>query len=145
MLTALPSSGPAIQVDVTTPEIRGEGSKRYVEYTVKVQTTLPIFELSESIVHRRYSQFEWLHKELERSSAKMLVPSLPEKAWSRQLPFRKNNDSFQDDFIEERRRGLEEFINKVAAHPLAQNERALHVFLFEPDIDLTRYVPGKMK
>lgn len=145
MLTALPSTGPAIQIEVTSPEIRGEGSKRYVEYTVKVQTTLPIFELSESIVHRRYSQFEWLHKELERSSSKMAVPSLPEKAWSRQLPFRKNNDSFQDDFIEERRRGLEEFINKVAAHPLAQNERALHFFLFEADIDLSRYVPGKMK
>ena len=37
MLTALPSSGPAIQVEVTTPEVRGEGSKRYVEYTVKAR------------------------------------------------------------------------------------------------------------
>lgn len=144
MLTAISSTGPAIQVEVTTPEIRGEGSKRYVDYTVKVQTSLPIFELGESIVHRRYSQFEWLHKELERSSAKMLVPPLPEKAWQRQLPFMKN-DPFQEDFIEERRRGLEDFINKVAAHPLAQNERALHVFLFEPEIDLSRYTPGKMK
>ena len=146
MLTALPSSGPAIQVEVTTSEVRGEGSKRYVEYTVKVQTTLPIFELSESIVHRRYSQFEWLQKELERSSAKMLVPPIPDKAWQRQLPFfGKKDDQFQEEFIEERRRGLEEFINKVAEHPLVQNERALHVFLFDAEIDLSRYIPGKVK
>jgi len=40
---------------------------------------------------------------------------------------------------------LEIFINKVAAHPLAQNERALHVFLFDPEIDLTKYVRGKIR
>jgi len=119
--------------------------KKYVDYTVKVQTTLPIFDQHESVVHRRYSEFEWLHKELENSSAKMKVPPLPEKAWSRQLPFRGNANLFQDDFIEERRQGLETFINAVAKHPLAQNERALHVFLFEPEIDLTRYIRGRIK
>jgi len=145
MLNAVQSTGPALQIEVTSPEIRGEGSKRYVDYTVKVQTTLPIFDQNESVVHRRYSQFEWLHKELEQSNTKMVVPSLPNKAWQRQLPFRKDNNFFQDDFIEERRKGLEAFINKIASHPLAQNERALHVFLFDPEIDLTRYVRGKIK
>ena len=48
-------------------------------------------------------------------------------------------------FIEERRQGLEAFITKIAAHPLAQNERALHVFLLEPEIDLNKYVRGKIK
>lgn len=145
MLNAIHSTGPALQIEVVSPEIRGEGSKRYVDYTVKLQTTLPIFDLNESIVHRRYSEFEWLHKELEQSDTKMVVPPLPEKAWQRQLPFRKNSNLFQDDFIEERRKGLEQFINKVAAHPLAQNERALHFFLLEPEIDLTKYIRGKMK
>jgi sorting nexin-3/12 len=42
----------------------------------------------------------------------MNVPSLPDKAWSRQLPFRKDNGIFEEEFIEERRRGLEDFINK---------------------------------
>ncbi len=145
MLNSIQSTGPALQIEITSPEIRGEGSKRYVDYTVKLHTTLPIFEQNESIVHRRYSQFEWLHKELENSDTKMAIPPLPDKAWQRQIPFRKNNDLFQDDFIEERRRGLEIFINKIAAHPLAQNERALHIFLFEPEIDLTKYVRGKIK
>ncbi|CAF1130951.1 unnamed protein product [Rotaria sordida] len=95
---------------------------------LKMKTTLPIFNQTESVVHQRYSDFEWLHKELEHADTKIVVPPLPNKAWQRQLPFRKDNGLFQDDFIEERRRGLEIFINKIAVHPLAQNECALHVF-----------------
>jgi hypothetical protein len=36
---------------------------------------------------------------------------------------------FEEDFIETRRSGLEGFVNKIAGHPLAQNERCLHMFL----------------
>jgi sorting nexin-3/12 len=145
MLNAYHSSEPALQIEVISPEVRGVGSKRYVEYTVKMKTTMPVFNQTESTVQRRYSDFEWLHKEIERADTKIAVPSLPEKAWQRQLPFRKDNGLFQEDFIEERRRGLETFINKIAAHPLAQSERALHVFLLEPAIDLDKYKPGKVK
>ncbi|UJR30312.1 hypothetical protein I4U23_017849 [Adineta vaga] len=145
MLNAYHSTEPALQIEVISPTVQGVGSKRYVEYTVKLKTTLPIFNQTESIVKRRYSDFEWLHKELERADTKIAVPSLPDKAWQRQLPFRQDAGLFQEDFIEERRRGLETFINKIAAHPLAQNERALHVFLLETDIDLNQYVRGKLK
>ena len=140
------------------------------------------------------------------------MPPLPGKAWGRQLPFRKDDGIFDDDFIEDRRKGLEAFINKydilistlcrkqkkifsswnahylrslfdtvkycrkiavywayvkcrmfqlnhpndklcenvavcvyrVAGHPLAQNERCLHMFLLEPVID-KNYVPGKVR
>ncbi|CAF1593390.1 unnamed protein product [Adineta ricciae] len=144
MLNAAQTRESPLQIDVTSPAICGTGSKRYVDYTVKLTTTLPVFQQTESTVHRRYSDFEWLHKELERADTKIAVPPLPDKAWQRQLPFRKDNGLLQDDFIEERRRGLEIFINKIAAHPLAQIERALHVFLFEPEIDLTKYVRGKV-
>lgn len=34
---------------------------------------------------------------------------------------------------------------RVAGHPLAQNERSLHVFLQEPTINLDKYVPGKVR
>lgn len=46
--------------------------------------------------------------------------------------------------MEDRRKGLEMFVNKVAGHPLAQNERCLHMFLQEPVID-RNYVPGKIR
>ena len=38
---------------------------------------------------------------------------------------------FEEEFIEERRQGIESFINKIAGHPLAQNEKCLHMFLTE--------------
>ena len=33
---------------------------------------------------------------------------------------------------------------RIAGHPLAQNERCLHMFLQEPNID-RNYVPGKIR
>eukprot|EP00731_Ephydatia_muelleri_P031975 Em0023g482a len=113
------------------------------DYVIRMKTNIPIFKLKESTVRRRYSEFEWLKRELERDS-KIVVPPLPGKAIKRQLPFRGDEGLFDDEFIEERRKGLEEFVNKIAGHPLAQNERCLHMFLQEPTIDRS-YVPGKVK
>nr|XP_013802129.1 PREDICTED: sorting nexin-12 [Apteryx mantelli mantelli] len=114
-----------------------------VNYFSSLQTNLPIFKLKESCVRRRYSDFEWLKNELERDS-KIVVPPLPGKALKRQLPFRGDEGIFEESFIEERRQGLEQFINKIAGHPLAQNERCLHMFLQEETID-RNYVPGKVR
>ncbi len=36
-------------------------------------------------------------------------------------------------------------LSRVAGHPLAQNERSLHVFLQESVIDYDKYVPGKVR
>jgi hypothetical protein len=51
---------------------------------------------------------------------------------------------FAEDFIEERRRELEDFVNKVSGHPLAQKEKCLHMFLQAEQID-KNYTPGKLK
>jgi len=132
-----------LEIDIVNSETHGVGKKRYTDYEIRMKTNLPVFKVKESSVRRRYSDFDWLQAELERDS-KIVVPPLPSKAWERQLPFRSDDGIFDEDFIEERRKGLEEFINKVAGHPLAQNERCLHMFLLEPVID-KNYVPGKVR
>ncbi|KAJ6634304.1 Sorting nexin-12 [Pseudolycoriella hygida] len=139
-----------LEIDVVNPSTTMmTGKKRYTDYEVRMRTNLPVFKVKESSVRRRYSDFEWLRNELERDS-KIVVPPLPSKAWKRQMPFRgrkfaKSDDGlFDEHFIEERRKGLESFINKIAGHPLAQNERCLHMFLQEPVID-KNYVPGKIR
>uniref|UniRef100_A0A8C0VF17 Sorting nexin 12 n=1 Tax=Cyanistes caeruleus TaxID=156563 RepID=A0A8C0VF17_CYACU len=81
---------------------------------------------------------------LGRGGLSIVVPPLPGKALKRQLPFRGDEGIFEESFIEERRQGLEQFINKIAGHPLAQNERCLHMFLQEETID-RNYVPGKVR
>ncbi|XP_030370070.1 sorting nexin-12 [Scaptodrosophila lebanonensis] len=133
-----------LEIDVVNPLTNmAAGKKRYTEYEVRMRTNLPVFKVKESSVRRRYSDFEWLRNELERDS-KIVVPPLPGKAWKRQMPFRGDEGIFDENFIEERRKGLEAFINKIAGHPLAQNERCLHMFLQESGID-KNYVPGKIR
>ena len=132
-----------LEVDIDDPQTHGVSKYRYTDYEIKMQTNLPVFKVKESGVRRRYSDFEWLRNELERDS-KIVVPPLPGKALKRQLPFRGDDGIFEDEFIEERRKGLEQFINKVAGHPLAQNEKCLHMFLIEPVID-KNYIPGKIR
>ncbi|XP_072019300.1 sorting nexin-12-like [Amphiura filiformis] len=132
-----------LEIDVVNPETHGVAKRRYTDYEVRMKSNLPVFKLKESSVRRRYSDFEWLRNELERDS-KIVVPPLPGKAWKRQMPFRGDDGIFEDDFIEERRAGLEAFVNRIAGHPLAQNERCLHMFLQEPVID-KNYVPGKIR
>ncbi|XP_075958499.1 sorting nexin-12-like isoform X2 [Anarhichas minor] len=131
-----------LEIDVSDPQTVGVGRNRYTNYEVRMRTNLPIFKLKESCVRRRYSDFEWLKIELERDS-KIVVPSLPGKALKRQLPFRGDGGLFDESFIEERRSGLEQFINRIAGHPLAQNERCLHMFLQDEGID-RHYIPGKI-
>ncbi|XP_030649629.1 sorting nexin-12 isoform X4 [Chanos chanos] len=123
-----------LEIDVYDPQTVGVGRNRFTTYEVRMK---------ESCVRRRYSDFEWLKNELERDS-KIVVPPLPGKALKRQLPFRGDEGIFEESFIEERRVGLEQFINRIAGHPLAQNERCLHMFLQEETID-RNYIPGKVR
>uniref|UniRef100_UPI003AAC9130 sorting nexin-12-like isoform X3 n=1 Tax=Centroberyx gerrardi TaxID=166262 RepID=UPI003AAC9130 len=124
-----------LEIDVYDPQTTGVGRTRFTTYEVRMR--------KDCCVRRRYSDFEWLKNELERDS-KIVVPPLPGKALSRQLPFRGDEGIFDDSFIEERRVGLEQFINRIAGHPLAQNERCLHMFLQDETID-RNYIPGKVR
>ena len=86
----------------------------------------------------------WLREEVERSVA-IVVPPMPPKAIFKQLPFINADDGiFEPDFIEERREGLEQFINSVARHPLVQDEKGLHAFLLSDKLDKSNFVPGKV-
>ncbi|CAI2316717.1 unnamed protein product [Caenorhabditis sp. 36 PRJEB53466] len=132
-----------LEIEVINPITHGVGKMRYTDYEIRMRSNLPVFKQKESSVRRRYSDFEWVRAELERDS-KIVVPTLPGKSYKRQLPFRSDDGIFEEEFIENRRKALELFINKVAGHPLAQNERSLHIFLQETTID-KNYVPGKIR
>ncbi|KAB0388885.1 hypothetical protein E2I00_007780, partial [Balaenoptera physalus] len=111
-----------LEIDVSNPQTVRVGRGRFTTYEIRVKTNLPIFKLKESAV-RRY---------------------IPGKAFLRQLSFRRDDGIFDDSFIEERKQGLEQFMNKVAGHPLAQNECCLHMFLQDEIID-TSNAPSKIR
>lgn len=100
-------------------------------------------------MRRRYSDFEWLRSELERDSKvlcvgffvyftlfecnitvlflQIVVPPLPGKAIKRQLPFRNDDGIYDEDFIEDRRKALEAFVNKykqLSFHDSSRNKQA---------------------
>eukprot|EP00040_Diaphanoeca_grandis_P002170 m.20724 g.20724 ORF g.20724 m.20724 type:complete len:155 (-) comp13089_c0_seq1:312-776(-) len=132
-----------LEIDVCEAQTHEFGKKRYTDYLVKINTNLPIFAKTNAEVRRRYSDFDWLRQELEKSS-KILVPPLPSKALGRQMPWTSEKEGiFSEEFVEERRAALEDFLNKVAGHPLAQKEKCLHMFLLDDDID-KNYTPGKV-
>lgn len=75
------------------------------------QTNVPAFKLQHSVVRRRYSDFEALREALEKESTRVSLPPLPGKVFT---------NRFTDDVIEQRREGLQRFLEIVAGHPLLQ-------------------------
>jgi len=134
-----------LEIDVCKPFTHtDETGKRFTDYEIHMRTNLPVFAIKEFTVRRRYSDFVWLRKEIERT-VKIYIPDLPGKGFGKQIPFLAKDDGiFETEFIEERRQGLEDFINSVAGHPLVQNEKCLHSFLQEKILDKEGFVPGKI-
>lgn len=83
----------------------------FTSYEVNTRTNIPAFRLTHSVVRRRYSDFEAFREILERESARVTIPPLPGKVFT---------NRFSDDVIENRREGLQRFLQIVAGHPLLQ-------------------------
>src|SRR6266536_6611054 len=87
------------------------GRTMYTSYEIHTRTNIPAFKLRNSIVRRRYSDFEYFRDILERESARVTIPPLPGKVFT---------NRFSDDVIEHRREGLQRFLQIVVGHPLLQ-------------------------
>merc|ERR1711878_196684 len=117
-----------LEIILSDPVTHGESRARWTDYKIEMRTNVPVFKVKEATVRRRYSDFKWLRDELART-VQIMMP---------QLPFVSSDDGiFEPEFVEERRLGLEEFINKISGHPLVQAERCPHMFLTEPSLDRT--------
>lgn len=97
----------------------------YTVYLVETKVTDPNFKgalSSTSSLWRRYTDFELLRTYLDIAYPYIVLPPLPEKrvlyAWQKVT-----TDTFDPDFVDRRRAGLENFLLRVASHPvLSQNE-----------------------
>ncbi|XP_039289971.1 LOW QUALITY PROTEIN: sorting nexin-4 [Nilaparvata lugens] len=84
------------------------------------------------MVWRRYTEFEQLRTYLETIYPWTIVPPLPEK----RATFTWENtpsDTFDPDFIDRRRAGLETFLHRVADHPVLCNDPLVVSFLQQED------------
>ncbi|KAH9497284.1 Sorting nexin-9 [Dermatophagoides farinae] len=60
-------------------------------------------------VKRRYKHFDWLHERLQDKFTTIPIPSLPDKQIS---------GRYQDDFIENRRKQLQSWVERICRHPV---------------------------
>ncbi|TFK53402.1 hypothetical protein OE88DRAFT_1806360 [Heliocybe sulcata] len=99
---------------------RGFILNKYTVYDVKS-------EQRDATVPRRYSEFVFLWDVLVRRYPFRLLPALP--------PKRIGPD---ENFIEQRRRGLARFLNFVINHPVIKDDGLLTIFLTEPSFETWR-------
>ena len=63
-----------LEIDVCKPFTHtDDNGKRYTDYEIHMRTNLPVFAIKEFTVRRRYSDFVWLRKEIERT-VKIYIP-----------------------------------------------------------------------
>lgn len=98
-------------IQVRNPQTHGTSRNMYTSYEIYCYTNIPAFKLKQSVVRRRYSDFEAFRDILERESARVTIPPLPGKVFT---------NRFSDDVIEHRREGLQRFLQIVVGHPLLQ-------------------------
>jgi len=118
----------ARHITVSDPVQHSEGMNKYTSYRVDVRpqgqtdlTTTQVF----SAVLRRYSDFIWLSDKLHQERAGAIIPPLPDK---------QPVGRFSPQFVEDRRRGLERFLRRVAVHPELQGAMCLDTFLKADDV-----------
>lgn len=110
-----------LEIEVRNPQTYGTSGKMYTSYEISCHTNIPAFKLKDSVVRRRYSDFEKFREILKQESTRVTIPPLPGKVFV---------NRFSDDVIELRREGLQRFLQIVAGHPLLQTgSKALGSFV----------------
>eukprot|EP01132_Coremiostelium_polycephalum_P001166 gene1166-1476_t len=109
----------------------------FISYKVTTHTTFPEYSTREFSVRRRYKEFVSLREHLkqklaEKPKASKFGELYPLPGNTVQSLF--GQGRFEADFIEERRKGLEQFLNSVANHNYFRFVPFLHRFLQEKDI-----------
>ncbi|XP_054611247.1 sorting nexin-11 isoform X2 [Dunckerocampus dactyliophorus] len=110
-----------VAVRVQDPRVQNEGSwNSYVDYKIFLHTNSKAFTAKTSCVRRRYSEFVWLKRKLQKNAGLVPVPDLPGKSF-----FSFSNE----DFLERRRHGLQVFLDKVVNMTVCLSDSQLHLFL----------------
>jgi len=119
-----------ITCSVTEPlTLEENGKKTHTNYKVTTVTTFPEYKEKEFFVRRRYKEFVWLRNHLKdklnERGKRLTLAVLPGNTVSSFI----GPGRFDAEFIELRRKGLEEFLNSVVNHPFSRFEKALQDFL----------------
>lgn len=119
-----------------------EAEKRTGKNTVNMQETYTVYLIETrpancssdgapsvpDMLWRRYSDFELLRTYLLVTYPYVIIPPLPEKR-AEFVWHKLSADNLDPDFVERRRVGLDNFLLRVASHPLLSNDNIFFLFL----------------
>ncbi|XP_001606188.1 sorting nexin-4 [Nasonia vitripennis] len=128
-----------MEITIVEAEKRANGALNlkefYTVYLIETKVIDPEFKdvlTNISSLWRRYTEFELLRAYLEISYPYIVLPPLPEKkvlyAWQKVT-----TDTFDPDFVDRRRAGLENFLLRVASHPVLSFDKHFMGFLQQKD------------
>ncbi|XP_076026075.1 sorting nexin-4-like [Genypterus blacodes] len=129
------------KMDINVAEAEKRTGKNTVNmqetYTVYLIETRPAEAVPEGgvpatpdFLWRRYSEFELLRTYLLVTYPCIIIPPLPEKR-AEFVWHKLSADNLDPDFVERRRVGLENFLFRVASHPVLSTDDIFLVFLTE--------------
>lgn len=128
-----------LEISVTEAEKRANSALNirdyFTVYLIETKILSPGWSVplqNIGLVWRRYTEFEQLRSYLETVYPWVIIPPLPEKRAS----FTWENtptDTFDPDFVDRRRAGLETFLHRVAEHPILSYDPLVLCFLQQED------------
>jgi len=120
------------EVTVSDPTKSGSGYQAFVSYKVTCVTNLRQYSSPSVTASRRYNHFVWLHTQLSEQYPCYFIPVLPDKQGIAPVFNR-----FQEEFVEGRRMALQQYLARIAMHPVLAQSKPLQTF-FEGNEDSMR-------
>ncbi|KAK1421353.1 hypothetical protein QVD17_23615 [Tagetes erecta] len=124
------SSSDYLKISVTDPQKEQDlnnslvpGGNSFVTYLITTWTNLPEFNGTEFSVRRRFKDVVTLSDRLSESYRGYFIPLRPDKSVVESQVMQKQ------EFVEQRRIGLEKYLRKLAAHPVIRRSEELRAFL----------------
>ncbi|CAL8294394.1 unnamed protein product [Merluccius merluccius] len=119
-----------VSIAVREPRLRRDDFwHTHIDYEIFLHTNSMCFRRKTSCVRRRYSEFVWLRHCLQQNALIIELPKLP--PWN---PFFSLTNKEQ---LNQRMKGLQEFLEIVLQTPLLLSDCRLHLFL-QSDLSLPR-------
>ncbi|GAB7363517.1 hypothetical protein MBLNU230_g3786t1 [Neophaeotheca triangularis] len=129
-----PGAQGRLECSVTKPQKEGEGTQNaYISYLVTTDTDFKSFQSSHSEVRRRFTDFVFLYKTLQREYPQCAVPPLPDKHNMSYV----RGGRFEADFTARRGYSLQRFLRRLTLHPVLRRAVILTLFLESSDWNAT--------
>ncbi|PVU98810.1 hypothetical protein BB559_001255 [Furculomyces boomerangus] len=111
---------PEMKITVSEPIKISDSLSSHTVYKISTRTNSSLFKKNEFVVRRRYRDFEWLYQQLYYENPGVIIPPIPEK---------QSFGRFEQDFIENRRIGLQTHLDRVSTHHLLYKSKSFIIFL----------------